>query len=287
MFTRRWAVIAAILIGMALSSSIGAGYGQTEDEALKKGTSLVRHDKFDEAIAEFNKVIAADPKSASAYYNLGFAYDKKGDLAKAILNFTKAIEADPTLTDAYYNRGFVYYRKGDFDKAIFDYSKVIESSPDAADAYYGLGLAYSKKGDLDKAISEYTQAIKARPNFALAYDARAVAYVTKKNYLGALSDANRAQSLGFRSRPVRRAAGSGLANAGRELPQMPDSNVPDVALMVAGLIFLGMSIMQFIRVIAKAKIVVNDKIVIPLWFSMVASPVLLALSVYMFIASRQ
>ena len=59
------------------------------------------------------------------------------------------------------------------------------------------------------------------------------------------------------------------------------------ALKVAGFIFLFVSIMQLMRVVVKAKIVVNDKIVIPLWISMIASPVMLLLSIYMFIATRQ
>lgn len=58
------------------------------------------------------------------------------------------------------------------------------------------------------------------------------------------------------------------------------------ALNVAGLIFLLMSIMQLTRVIMGAKVVVNDKIIIPLWLSMIASPVMFLLSVYMFIAAR-
>lgn len=59
------------------------------------------------------------------------------------------------------------------------------------------------------------------------------------------------------------------------------------ALNVAGIIFLILSIMQLMRVIVKAKIVVNDKIVIPLWLSMIASPIMFLLAIYMFIAARQ
>jgi len=58
-----------------------------------------------------------------------------------------------------------------------------------------------------------------------------------------------------------------------------------IALRVAGSIFLVMSIMQLMRVIVKAKVVVNDRIVIPLWLSMIASPVMLSLAIYMFIVT--
>lgn len=283
------APVLIILISVVCSS-----YAQTtEEETLRKGVDLARHEKLDEALAEFNKVIAADPKSANAYYNMGFAYDKKGDTAKAISNFSKAIEIDPTLADAYYNRGFAYYKKGNFDEAIADYNKVIEVAPDSADAYYGLGLVYSQKGDLDKAILEYTEAIKVRPTFALAYDARAVAHVTKKNYISALADVNKAQSLGFRSRPLKRVpAGLTVAIAEKTSAKIPDNASPQprqaqtTALRIAALIFLIMSIAQFIRVITKAKIVVNDRIGIPLWISMIVSPVMFLLAIYMFIAAR-
>ena len=59
------------------------------------------------------------------------------------------------------------------------------------------------------------------------------------------------------------------------------------ALKVAGFIFLVMSIMQLLRVMVKAKIVINDKINIPLWLSMIAAPVTLLLAICMFIAAKK
>ena len=155
MFKRTGLMIIKVLTIIILSLVVCNSYAQTsEEETMRKGIDLTRLEKFDEAITEFNKVITANPKSVAAYYNLGFAYDKKGDLANAISYFSKAIEIDATLADAYYNRGSAYYKKGNFDNAITDYNKVIEISPASADAHYGLGLAYSKKSDQDKAISE-------------------------------------------------------------------------------------------------------------------------------------
>ena len=283
---RRIGIIMIVALIVILSPlAVYNSYGQTtEEEILRKGVDLTRHDKFDEAIVEFNKIIDADPKSANAYYNLGYAYDKKGDLANSISNFSKAIEIDPTLTDAYYNRGFAYYKKGNFDSAIADYSKAIEISPDSADAYYGLGLVYSQKGDLDKAISEYTQAIKVRSNFALAYDARAVAYVTKKNYLLALADVNKAQSLGFRSRPLKGMSRGSLANV--EVVKAA-SNEPaqdrhtQTVLKIVGIIFLAVSFLHLLRLVFNIKVTIG-KFMVPIWFSAVGSIVLLFISLWVF-----
>jgi len=59
-----------------------------------------------------------------------------------------------------------------------------------------------------------------------------------------------------------------------------------VALTVAGFIFLAVSIMHILRLLFKAKITVNDKMVIPLWLSAIASVVTLALAIFMFSAAR-
>ena len=59
----------------------------------------------------------------------------------------------------------------------------------------------------------------------------------------------------------------------------------NTALNIAGTIFLIMAILQLIRVMVKAKVMINDRIVIPLWMSKIASPVLFLLSAFMFIAA--
>ena len=214
MFNQKKLTKTSVLILVTLFFGVCTSFAQapTEEDILKKGIDYSRHDKYDEAIAEFNNAIKINPGSANAYYGLGFIYDKKGDLDKAVANFSKAIEIDPALTDAYYNRGFAYYKKGSFDQSISDYGKVIELSPNSADAFYGRGLVYSKKGNIGQAIADFNKAIEVRPAFALAYDALAVAYFSKKDYLKTLANVNKAQALGFRSRPLRSAQAAALNN---------------------------------------------------------------------------
>ena len=255
MFRRRDSIKIGALVLIGLSLFIFNGYARAagmEDEALKKGIDYGRHDKYDEAITEFDNAIKANPNSANIYYDRGVIYDKKGELDQAIADFSKAIEIDPALTDAYYNRGFAYYKKGDPEHAISDYDKVIDLSPNSADAYYGRGLAYSKKGELDEAILEYNKAIELRPNFALAYDARAIAYFTKKNYMQTMADVNKAQSLGFKSRPLKRTSGnlnngekSSAPSQGTDLKKEPAKELklePDRIVTIVLSILLGISV---------------------------------------------
>lgn len=59
-----------------------------------------------------------------------------------------------------------------------------------------------------------------------------------------------------------------------------------IALNIAAFIFFAMSIVQLLRVIFKVKVTVNDK-VLPVGLSMIMSPILLLLAIYMFIAANQ
>lgn len=59
-----------------------------------------------------------------------------------------------------------------------------------------------------------------------------------------------------------------------------------IALNVASAIFLIMSVLQLLRVIFRVKVIINDRIVIPIGLSMITSPVMFLLSLYMFISAR-
>ena len=56
--------------------------------------------EFDRAIADLNKAIEINPKSALAYSNLGWAYEAIGDEREAIAHYRKALEIDPSLEAA-------------------------------------------------------------------------------------------------------------------------------------------------------------------------------------------
>ena len=55
---------------------------------------------FDHAIADLNKALEINPKSALAYCNLGWTYEAMGDEREAIAHYRKALEIDPSLEAA-------------------------------------------------------------------------------------------------------------------------------------------------------------------------------------------
>ncbi len=55
---------------------------------------------YDSALANFNRAIQLDPKSAEAFDNRGGVYDSKGDYARAIADYDEALRLDPKLESA-------------------------------------------------------------------------------------------------------------------------------------------------------------------------------------------
>ena len=71
--------------------------------------------------------------------------------SEAIADYDKAIELDPRSASAYYNRGVTKYNLKEYSEAIADYDKAIELDPNFALAYYARGLACRELGKEEEA----------------------------------------------------------------------------------------------------------------------------------------
>ncbi len=150
----------------------------------KEINQLWKEEKWDELIPVATKLINLEKEphdKAKAYYTLGFAYTKKGELNLALKNFDKAIELNPKHADAHFHRGLIYYRKGsdnfaikDFNKSkdnydlgIKNFSKTIEINSKYADAYYFLGWIYLKQEQYWPAFDNFEETIKHGSSYKL------------------------------------------------------------------------------------------------------------------------
>src|SRR5262249_36006792 len=65
------------------------------------------------ALADFNRAIALDPRSAWAYFGRGTILGEQGRFDEAIADFDRAVELDPQFALAYANRGLARLRRGE------------------------------------------------------------------------------------------------------------------------------------------------------------------------------
>ena len=123
-----------------------------------------------DALAEFQRVIAIDPKSAPAYVELGQTLILERDYSGAASAFERAVEIHPD------NAGYVL-RLAQFyldhaiglDRALVVARKAVELAPESADALDALGWALWADGQAYDARHTLELAIASNPDLARAH----------------------------------------------------------------------------------------------------------------------
>jgi lipoprotein NlpI len=154
------------------------------------------------ALADYNKAIALNPKFAEAHYGRGvLKQEKLNDPQGALADYDRAIFLNPKYALAYYNRGVLKQSKlNDAQGALADYNLAISLNLKLASAYNNRGsLKGEKLNDAQGALADYDRAIALNPKLAVAYANRGVLKQYKLNDAqGAISDLRTAAKL-FRS----------------------------------------------------------------------------------------
>jgi len=154
--------VLAIAIVTAVSFTSCAGSPEVDERTLsdaeilmKKGDGYYFNDRYDEAVREYTGALAADPGSAGAYRNRGYAWLALGETEEAKADFDRAVEINPDFSEAYLGRGGLFFLRGKYAEAIDDFDKVIELDPWNATARYYKALACEKIGRLREAVEAY------------------------------------------------------------------------------------------------------------------------------------
>ena len=152
-----------------------------------RGTAKKDLGDFEGAIADCDKAIEINSKSASAYYNRSINKASLGNFEGAIADCDKAIELNPK--PAYYTiRGNAKNCLGDLEGAIADQDKAIELDPEYAYAYNNRGIAKKDSGDFEGAIADYSKAIELNQKDANSYYNRSNARLLKHDFIGMVKD---------------------------------------------------------------------------------------------------
>ncbi|MCX5696425.1 MAG: tetratricopeptide repeat protein [Candidatus Omnitrophica bacterium] len=81
---------AAVLVFCCGGAVSCAQPGFNPEDSFSEANSLYRHNQYDAALAEYEKILDNGFLSGNIYYNLGNCYFKKGELGRAILNYERA-----------------------------------------------------------------------------------------------------------------------------------------------------------------------------------------------------
>ena len=127
------------------------------------GAALQGDKRIDEALAHYERAVAADPTYVPAYSNMGAALSAQGRIDAAKRAYQRALELDPEFADAHFNLGNTLLREGNAAAAIEHFERARRARPGAPELNHNLGLALAEAGRLDDAAAAYERALALSP----------------------------------------------------------------------------------------------------------------------------
>jgi tetratricopeptide (TPR) repeat protein len=115
--------------------------------------------QFPKSIEAWQNYVRVTNGDATAYSNLGFAYEHAGDRASAESAYRKGIERNPNNVPCRVNYGLMLARMGREPEAMEQLQVVLSQ----AEAHYNLGSCYEQMGRKDLAKAQYRKALEQDP----------------------------------------------------------------------------------------------------------------------------
>ena len=133
------------------------------EKRLEELAEMERQGDLQGIIAYCQVWTMAEPKNASSWSTLGWAYAASGDTGRGIVYLKKGLELDPGNAGTWYNLGLAYAQSNQRQRSAECYEKCISIDPDYAAAWYNLGILYKMAGEEKKVMNAYHELKRINP----------------------------------------------------------------------------------------------------------------------------
>ena len=162
------------------------------------GMVYLKQNEFDEAIRCFEQAIQLHPDQIRAYYGLGNALIRKGDVKKGAeqirnyqalkpyLNMVSqleiAVRRTPNNPERWYQLGRLHAQYGRFEKAIIPLQRSIKLNPNDWKVFNILSVCYMRLNQFDKMEVTCKAAVRLAPNEANVHNSLGMSYFLQRKY---------------------------------------------------------------------------------------------------------
>jgi len=130
-----------------------------------RGVVLQQLQRYDEALASYDRAIAIKPGYVNAHFNRGTVLKKLLRRDEALASYDRALALNPAHVEAHNNRGVLLQELKRYDEALASYDQAIALQPTHAEAHNNLGIVLASKGDMAGAEKMFLQASALKPDF--------------------------------------------------------------------------------------------------------------------------
>jgi len=141
---------------------------EQQTATLQQGVNLFEAGKYDEAIAKYQEVLAANPANATAAYELGTAYAAKSEFAKCRQTLAPLAESasGATKVRAIDILGSCLDSMGEAKLAVETYRRGLAIDPNDAMLNFNLGVTLVAQHQYDEARALLERDLRSRPSHA-------------------------------------------------------------------------------------------------------------------------
>lgn len=144
--------------------SLGSTQLRSDDpEALKKVQIVIRMDRRDEVVHEYEKLLKQAPRNPEFLYLLGYAQQLQGQLSEARASYEQARKIWPENAGLQRDLGRLYGEIGDFANSRTAFEQSLATQPNEPLTYLYLGEMLERSGDLRSAVGSYLNAQNLAP----------------------------------------------------------------------------------------------------------------------------
>lgn len=145
----------------------------TARDFLSRGNILLDNRRYPEAIAQFDRAIAAEPRNESALASRGITYVWQGDLVRAQADLDAAAVINDRNPVIFRARGLMALQKEDYRAAVDAFTTAHQFDRDDTFALYHRSLALAELGDTERALADVSAVIDRQPTRLDLYANRA------------------------------------------------------------------------------------------------------------------
>jgi tetratricopeptide (TPR) repeat protein len=190
------------LVSAAAARAAGAGGVDTQKatdelrQMVKEAQALAAADKYDEAIAAFQAVLAKGVASPEeVHFRIGQLHAEKKDWAAAEASFQKALEIKPDHSGVTLELANVYQLSGQTAKASELMAKAQGAGEGNANVQYSTGVLHLNAGRQDEAAAAFKKAVAIDPAHAESYFHLATIGLNQNNMPDAIANLEKYLSL--------------------------------------------------------------------------------------------
>lgn len=181
---------------LAELNKIGPKWEKYGDVLIHKGFVFGHLDRLDEALAAFEQAVALKPKDGNAHYLVGVTRLRRKEYTQAVTALEEAVRLNSDNANYYYQLGAAYERNRQLDKAEKAFRRTLDMDSEHADAYNYLGYMFAEEGiRLDESVDLIKKALKLEPDNGAFVDSLGWAYYKLGRLEEALHELQRAVTL--------------------------------------------------------------------------------------------